>query len=74
MKRVDSFLICLELETGGIIVGWMYNLISLISIVFFILVATEIGNDTLADETLKSFGVQDAERMEKDPRNSLRIG
>lgn len=55
-KRLDSFLCCFTLETGGLIIGWIGVISSLISAALCILMVVLLAGDMLNSESLEQMG------------------
>lgn len=55
-KRLDSFLCCFQLETGGLIIGWIGVISSLISAALCILMVVLLAAGMLNAESLEQMG------------------
>lgn len=55
-KRLDSFLCCFQLETGGLIIGWIGVISSFISALLCILMVVGLAAGILNGENLQQMG------------------
>lgn len=55
-KRLDSFLFCFSLESGGYFLGWMGVVGSLLVILTSILAIVAVAQGMMDDDTLRQMG------------------
>lgn len=71
-KRLDSFLWCFQLETGGLFIGWMGIVSSLLAILICSLMIVGFTQGMANDETLQSMGFGNPEVIDEDQMNMIR--
>jgi len=66
MLKVDNFLGCCKLETGGLIIGWFYLIGYILSTIAFIILAILLMTTNCNDvnEIMKSYGQESIENCE----------
>lgn len=73
-KRIDNFLYCCQLETGGFVLGWLGIIGSILSIVTCILMAVLLWTQTFSDEDLQTMGFGSPDYSDQDRMNTIRTG
>ena len=71
-KRVDSFLFCCKLETGGLFFGWFGIIGCILSLLMFILIIVGLSQDFITDDVLRDMGYGDP--TDKDQLKVVRHG
>lgn len=73
-KRLDSFLCCFQLETGGLILGWFGIVGSFLSILICSLIIVGIIQGVVTDDTLQQMGFGDPNVVDHDTMDTIRNG
>lgn len=53
-KRLDKFLFCCRLETGGYVFGWLGIIHCILALILFVLIIVGLTNDMITDDTFQS--------------------
>lgn len=74
-KRVDSFLYCCKLETGGLFFGWFGIIGSLLSLLLFIAMIVGLSQDVITDDSLRNMGfIADSDEFNQDKIQIIKQG
>lgn len=72
-KRLEQFLCCCRLETGGHLYGWFGIIHCILGILLFIVVIVGMTNNMITDDLLQSLGYGDNQSTAQD-MTSIRQG
>lgn len=74
-KRLDSFLYCCKLETGGLIFGWFGIFGSILSVLVFTSIIVGLSQSMITDDTLRSMGlIENSDQIDQDKIQMVRQG
>jgi hypothetical protein len=55
-KRLDNFLFCFGLETGGLVFGWLGIIGAILSVLMFISIVVGLSQSFITDDSLVQMG------------------
>lgn len=73
-RRLDNFLCCLHLETGGYFYGWYGIFRSALIIALCILMTVGVSQSVISDEDLQKMGFANSQNVDNDKMRSIRSG
>lgn len=71
-KRIDSFLFCCSLESGGLFLGWFGIIGSILTVVLAILMTVLLLQSVITDEGLQQMGFGDPNTINADEMSMIR--
>lgn len=73
-KRLNNFLYCFDLETGGLILGWFGIVGSIFAVLICTLMIVGLSDSYLTDENLQQMGFGDTESIDPERMDMIRTG
>lgn len=68
-KRLDKFLFCCRLETGGYVFGWLGIIHCILATILFVLIIFGLTSDSITDDTFQSMGFGNQRSTPQDMTN-----